>query len=325
MHTPLTLFVAIHTAIICMVGASYLNTVAENVTDTATMLTSSKDVINPHNFVYLINNPLLCHQDSESVELLVWVHSAPEHTRIRTVVRETWASLLPTYIGKVKVVFFLGAVNNELLQSRLYYENEVYRDIVQETYIDSYRNNTYKGMSALKWITRFCNDTDLVLKTDDDAMVDVHTLFVQLDRRLNYPLEPLGDSTIICDVNRNVPAVRDGVYKWSVTEEEYSRDVYPPFCPGLAFLLSPDLIPAMWELSLRTKFFWVDDIFLTGLLIEQMQTDIRWVQLGYYYDYKNSNIFIPGFLKRWFKSNIIFAHISPYSYEMAYYLWENRN
>ena len=317
----LTLFVTIHTAIICVVGASNLTTVTENATYTTTTLTPSKDVINPHNFSYLINNPKLCHQVNESVGLLVWVHSTPEHTRIRTVVRETWAKLLPTYIGKVKVVFFLGAVKNELLQSRLYYENELYRDIVQETYVDSYRNITYKGMSALKWITRFCNNTQLVLKTDDDAMVDVRTLFTQLDGTLNYPKKPLGNG----NVARNVPAVRDGVYKWSVTEEEYSRDVYPPFCPGLAFLLSPDLIPAMWELSLRTKFFWVDDIFLTGLLIEQMQTDIRWVQLGYYYDYKNSNIFIPGFLRRWFKSNIIFAHISPYSYEMAYYLWENRN
>ena len=317
----LTLFVTIHTAIICVVGASNLTTVAENATYTTTTLTPSKDVINPHNFSYLINNPKLCHQVNESVGLLVWVHSTPEHTRIRTVVRETWASLLPTYIGKVKVVFFLGAVNNELLQSRLYYENELYRDIVQETYVDSYRNITYKGMSALKWITRFCNNTQLVLKTDDDAMVDVRTLFTQLDGTLNYPKKPLGNG----NVARNVPAVRDGVYKWSVTEEEYSRDVYPPFCPGLAFLLSPDLIPAMWELSLRTKFFWVDDIFLTGLLIEQMQTDIRWVQLGYYYEYKASDIFIPGFLRRWFKSNIIFAHISPYSYEIAYFLWENRN
>ena len=59
-------------------------------------------------------NPKLCHQDSESV--VVSVHSTPEHTRMRTVLRETWATLLPTYIGKVKFFSFLGAVNNELLR-----------------------------------------------------------------------------------------------------------------------------------------------------------------------------------------------------------------
>ena len=116
----LAMFVVIHPTVICVISVSNLTSVADNAMDSTTKLTSSEDVIDPQDFVFLINNPKLCHQNNERVGLLVWVHSTPEHTRICTVLRETWATLLPTYIGKVKVVFFLGAVSDELLQSRLY-------------------------------------------------------------------------------------------------------------------------------------------------------------------------------------------------------------
>ena len=81
------MFVVIHPTVICVISVSNLTSVADNALDTTTMLTSSEDVINPHNFVYLINNLKQSNQDSESVELLVWVHSTPEHTRICTVLK----------------------------------------------------------------------------------------------------------------------------------------------------------------------------------------------------------------------------------------------
>ena len=97
------MFVVIHPTVICVISVSNPTSVADNAIDTTTKLTSSEDVVDPQDFLYPINNPMICHPDSESVESLVWVHSTPEHTRICTVVRETWAKLLPTYIGKVKL------------------------------------------------------------------------------------------------------------------------------------------------------------------------------------------------------------------------------
>ena len=93
----------IHPSVICVIRVSNLTSVADNALDTTTKLTSSEDVVDPQDFVYLINTLKQSNQDCESVELLVWVHSTPEHTRICTVVREAWAKLLPTYIIKVKL------------------------------------------------------------------------------------------------------------------------------------------------------------------------------------------------------------------------------
>jgi len=52
--------------------------------------------------------------------------------------------------------------------------------IVKADFQDSYRNLTYKAMSALSWISRHCNNTRYVLKTDDDAYVNMRALLRHL-------------------------------------------------------------------------------------------------------------------------------------------------
>ena len=62
------MFVVIHPTVVCVISVSNLTSVADNAMDSTTKLSSSDDVINLHDFVYLINNPELCHQNSERVE-----------------------------------------------------------------------------------------------------------------------------------------------------------------------------------------------------------------------------------------------------------------
>ena len=55
--------------------------------------------------------------------------------------------------------------------------------------------------------------------------------------------------------------------KWGITKEEYSDDVYPNYCSGSAFLMSIDAAISMHRASYYVPFFWVDDFYLTGLLV----------------------------------------------------------
>ena len=67
--------------------------------------------------------------------------------------RNTWLSqsFLQQHTGlNTKILFFIGLADNTRDQMRIEYENEVYRDIVQSDFIDSYVNNTYKAMSFLQ-------------------------------------------------------------------------------------------------------------------------------------------------------------------------------
>ena len=51
-------------------------------------------------------------------------------------------------------------------------ENDLYHDIVQEDFIDSYRNLTVKSIMALKWATEHCKNAKLIFKMDDDTLVN---------------------------------------------------------------------------------------------------------------------------------------------------------
>ena len=43
----------------------------------------------------------------------------------------------------------MGVAMNSTDQQRVEYEHELYRDIIQPSFVDHYRNNTYKAMSFL--------------------------------------------------------------------------------------------------------------------------------------------------------------------------------
>ena len=66
--------------------------------------------------------------------------------------RETCFSpgYLQLFLGyKPKILFFMGLAGSSTVQKQVLYESELYGDIVQSSFGDSYENNTYKAMSFL--------------------------------------------------------------------------------------------------------------------------------------------------------------------------------
>lgn len=76
----------------------------------------------------------------------------PIYSRRRLLMRETWLkkSFLSRALGRgVKIAFFMGKAEVWADQQRIKYESELYKDIVQSDFDDSYHHNTYKCMSYL--------------------------------------------------------------------------------------------------------------------------------------------------------------------------------
>lgn len=86
----------------------------------------------------------VCASNDSLPLLLVYVHSAIEHRHRRESIRATWASRA-TFGKHVRVLFMLGSSDNATLMRQARFEFDTYRDIVQQTFIDAYRNLTYKG------------------------------------------------------------------------------------------------------------------------------------------------------------------------------------
>lgn len=185
-----------------------------------------KSIVNPHNFSYL-HNPgyRVCKGD---VYLLVYVHSSPGNYKRRTLIRETWASQM--IFPQLRLVFMLGKSIESKVMKSISYESAVYHDIVQEDFIDAYKNLTYKGIMALKWTATYCERAKFVLKADDDILVNTYTMIRHLEN-LEKHMKSI-KNTLFCLLWRSMPVLRDSDSKWYVSKDEFPMDEFPPYCSG---------------------------------------------------------------------------------------------
>ena len=186
-------------------------------------------IVNPHNFDYIINPGYsICNNSNTPVYILIYVHSGPTNYQRRIVIRETWAT--QTLFPDIRLVFMIGKTLDANTMKALVYENEIYQDIVQEDFIDSYKNLTYKGIMALKWISIYCSKTKYILKVDDDIVANTFTLINHLKFLDKH--HPNRQNTILCLLWTAMMVMRDSKSKWYLSKEEFPFDKFPPYCSG---------------------------------------------------------------------------------------------
>ena len=102
-----------------------------------------KEIVNFNNFSYVINpEGRIC--SKENVFLLVYVHTSPENYKRRVTIRETWSQ--KHLFTNVRIVFFTGLSLRTEANDMLKLESSLYKDIVQKSFVDTYRNLTLKSM-----------------------------------------------------------------------------------------------------------------------------------------------------------------------------------
>lgn len=62
--------------------------------------------------------------------------------------------------------------------------------------------------------------------------------------------------------------------KWRVSFKEYSERYYPPYCPGYAIIYSTDVVFRLYQAAQRSRYFWIDDVHVTGVLAQQTNLTI---------------------------------------------------
>ena len=228
--------------------------------------------VNPHKFNF-VKNPAryVCSPDSE-LFLLVYVHTAPKHSKHRALIRQTWGDRNNFKHLNMRVVFLLGKSTDQLVEDAITMESDMYGDIVQEDFIDAYRNLTYKAIMGLRWVTYHCNTPRFVLKVDDDIFVNIFNVINHLEVMAKKEAENgKGEvkELLLCLVWYRMKVVRESKSKWYLSKE-VKDDYFPTYCSGSAFIMTPDIIEDMYNASQYTPFFWVDDFYVTGLLAQKV-------------------------------------------------------
>ncbi|KAK6183916.1 hypothetical protein SNE40_006486 [Patella caerulea] len=213
---------------------------------------------------YLINSPDVC-KNVTNLAFLTIVHTATHNFKKRRIIRETWANKNLFKNISTRIVFVFGWTKNKIIQDLLVREQNIHGDIVQGDFLDHYHNLTHKGILAFRWISEYCNHSKLIVKVDDDVFVNPFLLIQDIipkhrdsDRFMMCHSRGLGSSGIM----------RGKLYQWGVENDEFrGYKTFPVVhCFGFFVIISPDIIESLYRASSFTPFFWIDDVYLYGLL-----------------------------------------------------------
>lgn len=271
----------------------------------------NKLIINQHDFEYLQNPGREFCSYYKNIFLLVYVHSSPNNFKRRMAIRDTWAK--NSFFLDIKTIFIMGVKDNRS-NDEIKLENGIYNDIVQEDFEDSYRNLTYKGIAALKWISNYCNKTKFVLKADDDMIIDMFAVLKHLKSLSDHNM--IKPRSIMCYTWNKAIVFRNKNIKWYVTKEEYEKNWFGRYCSGSAFILTSDIVPEMFNASLHIRFFWIDDYYVSGLLIRAINASYENLKSLYTIDSKD----IENRYMQKHGQPPVFSH-SPNDIDITYKIW----
>ncbi|KAL8624648.1 hypothetical protein ACOMHN_045183 [Nucella lapillus] len=210
-----------------------------------------------HPYRFLLNEPRAC---GPRTELVMVVITAINNTLDRQAVRDTWGSARNHTRQRVAVVFLVGSSLNPALQASLREESREHHDIIQEDFLDSYRNLSLKSVALLKWVTMFCNMSKYVLKTDDDMYVNVTNLLSALRR------ESQSHSTFVLgSVFTGAVPVQNKKSKWYTPLKQFNVSVYPRYVSGTAYSMTMSAAAKLYAATAQVPVFWLEDIYITGL------------------------------------------------------------
>ncbi|XP_078679395.1 beta-1,3-galactosyltransferase 1-like [Branchiostoma floridae x Branchiostoma belcheri] len=222
------------------------------------------DVINPHPYRFTTAGQDVCEHAGSDVFLVIIVHTAHAHVTHRQAIRATWGNESNIPGLKIKTLFALGTTDNKPLQQAIERENTMYGDIIQENFQDSYKNLTLKTVMTLKWFLSFCPKAAFLMKTDDDTYVNVWNLVKTLRRLEGKPRLVTGF------VIKGAEPRRDVNSKWYLSPQDYPKDTLPWYVAGgTGYVISSDLVPRLYEMSLRTKAVPLEDVYI-GMCLENL-------------------------------------------------------
>ncbi|KAK6170308.1 hypothetical protein SNE40_018726 [Patella caerulea] len=210
---------------------------------------------------YILNNVRMCSKSPSPVNVIVVVHTAPHHFARRQNIRETYGArklFLPT---EVRVIFLLGRVDDQTLQDRILGEHFIFGDTIQGDFKDAYHNLTYKAVMGLHWVSHYCTEVKYVIKTDDDVVFDMWKFLKEVYANNLYV------SKTIYGIERFQDLIpRTG--KWAVPFNILKGHTHYPFqyCIGFVLIMSADVIIDLYRASFKVPFFWLDDVYVTGML-----------------------------------------------------------
>ncbi|XP_026734273.1 beta-1,3-galactosyltransferase 5-like [Trichoplusia ni] len=213
--------------------------------------------------------------------LIILVTSYVGHVELRSAHRRAMPSdmLRQMNTSRVFLLAQIPAKEKYITQSAIKDESDEFGDILQGTFTENYRNLTYKHLMGLQWASINCAKSKFILKVDDDTVFNLEKTY-QLLKTLDH-----SSNFFMGYMLNNTKPKRNKENKWYVTWNEYSRTEYPPYLSGWYYITTPGAAAMVSEEAIYHPYFWIDDIFVTGILTEALDIKLRQLPDNYWLEY----------------------------------------
>ncbi|XP_008210014.1 beta-1,3-galactosyltransferase 5 [Nasonia vitripennis] len=238
-------------------------------------------ILNLQTFQYLIDTK--CNYSTEDYEDLedegrkikaVWIiTSYAGDVSKRSALRHAYTNEELRRLG-VRRIFLLGTLDEKaqvktgVTQPAIENEAQRFKDIIQGNFVEAYKNLTYKHLMGLQWAVDKCSGSySYIMKMDDDIIVNLYEVLSLIHNRTSSNTKP---DFLMGYVLDHMTPIRNQANKWFVTKEEFSENVYPSFLSGWFYVT--DMLTALklvYQSRQHSKYFWIDDLFVTGILREE--------------------------------------------------------
>lgn len=222
-------------------------------------------------FTYIINEVDKCAENRPVPFLVLLIATEARKVETRNAIRQTWGneSVAPA-LGFIRL-FLLGKHEGELgtlQQTMLEAESRRYHDIIQQDFIDTYKNLTIKTLMGMNWVAIHCPQASYVMKTDTDMFVNTEYLIYKLLRPEITPKKNYftGHTMGSFAPNRNKNS------KWYMPPELYPGEKYPNFCSGTGYVFSGDLAGKIYRASLSIRLLHLEDVYV-GICLAKLQIE----------------------------------------------------
>ena len=207
---------------------------------------------------------------SKNLKWIIYVHTAPINQKKRDAIRNTWGNKYLFDNRRTAVIFLVGLPRHKGGQQIIDEEYSRYGDIVQGDFIDDYRNLTYKGILGLQFMSSYCSHVPYAIKSDDDVFANVFKIM-----QLTQEQSP-NSRFLMCYRWHGMPIHRPGVNKiyktwWLAYDILPGKKRFEPYCAGLGWIFSTNIVKEMLTIAYNTPFVWIDDVYISGMVMNQVK------------------------------------------------------
>ncbi|XP_047441948.1 N-acetyllactosaminide beta-1,3-N-acetylglucosaminyltransferase 2-like [Mugil cephalus] len=206
--------------------------------------------------------------------LLLAIKSTEMNIKNRQAIRQTWGKVGwvagqktsggAQVGGYVRRVFLLGREKFQELgvdmSALVKTESQLYGDILQWDFEDTFFNLTLKDVLFWSWFSRSCGQTRFVFKGDDDVFVNTAKMVTYLHGQLREPNVTMEDFMVGEVIGAALPN-RVNKSKYFIPHTFY-KGLYPTYAGGGGVVYSGLLTKRLHHMSKRVHLFPIDDVYV---------------------------------------------------------------